>query len=120
MSKKAQIYGIKNCDTVRKSLKWLAENEIDNDFHDLKVESLSASLIKEWLKHIDKDKLVNKRGLTWRKIPDESKSLETQNDIIKLIQNNPTVVKRPIAFNGKSWSVGFKPENWNTKFLKCK
>jgi len=117
MSKKVQIYGIKNCDTVRKSLKWLAENQIDHDFHDLKVEKLTASLIKEWLKDVDKDKLVNKRGLTWRKIPTEDKSLDTQTEVIQLIQNNPTVVKRPVAFNGKSWSIGFKPDDWDTIFI---
>lgn len=117
MSKKVQIYGIKNCDTVRKSLKWLESNNIDFDFHDLKVETPSAPLIKDWLKDIEKDKLVNKRGLTWRKIPAEEKALDTQKAVIQLIQNNPTVVKRPVAFNGSSWSVGFKPEDWQTMFL---
>jgi len=117
MAKKVQIYGIKNCDTVRKSLKWLDSNNVDFDFHDLKVETPSATQIKGWLKDVDKDKLVNKRGLTWRKVPDEERSLNTQKEIIQLIQNHPTVVKRPVAFNGNSWSVGFKPEEWQSLFL---
>ena len=117
MSKNVHLYGIKNCDTVRKSIKWLAEKQIESEFHDLKKEALDEALIVEWLDHVDKDKLINKRGLTWRKIPSENKILNEQNEVIRLIQENPTVVKRPVIFNGTFWSVGFKPDDWEALFL---
>lgn len=117
MSTNIRMYGIKNCDTVRKSIKWLAEKEIDCEFHDLKKETLEEALVVEWLEHVDRDKLINKRGLTWRKISAEDKLLNDQPAIIKLIQNNPTVVKRPVIFNGVFWSVGFKAEDWSKLFL---
>ncbi len=117
MPTKIQLYGIKNCDTVRKSIKWLSEKQVDSEFHDLKVESLSPSLIKDWLQDVGKDKLINKRGLTWRKIPSEEKDLNETHQLVTLIQNYPTVVKRPVLFNGQFWSVGFNAESWDELFL---
>lgn len=112
-----QMYGIKNCDTVRKAIRWLAEKEIDCTFHDLKSEELTPNQVEQWLEHIDKDTLINKRGLTWRKIPTEDKRLNDSASVIALIIENPTVVKRPVIFNGVHWSVGFKPEAWDKLFL---
>ena len=117
MTKKVQMYGIKNCDTVRKSIKWLTEKQIDCEFHDLKKEVLESALIVEWLESVEKDKLINRRGLTWIKIPTEDKLLNDQDAVIQLIQTNPTVVKRPVIFNGVFWSVGFTPEDWDNLFL---
>ena len=117
MSSNIHMYGIKNCDTVRKAIRWLAEKNIECEFHALKKEPLESGLIIEWLDQVGKDKLVNKRGLTWRKIPAEDKLLAEQKAVIQLIQNNPTVVKRPVIFNGMFWSVGFKDDEWNNLFL---
>lgn len=116
MANKIQIHGIKNCDTVRKSIKWLESKNIEHDFHDLKKETPDDDLVIQWLKDVGQETLVNKRGLVWRKLTDEQKQLNSQNDVIELIQKNPTVVKRPVLFNGKSWSVGFKPESWDELF----
>ena len=117
MSKTIQMYGIKNCDTVRKAIRWLVEKEIDCEFNDLKKVGLDDSLITDWLGDIEKDKLINKRGLTWRKISTEDKLINDQASVIKLIQDNPTVVKRPVIFNGVFWSVGFKEDDWDKLFL---
>ncbi len=117
MPSKIKMYGIKNCDTVRKAIRWMQEQTIDCEFHDLKKEHLEASQIKDWLQDIEKDKLINKRGLTWRKIPAEDKLLNDEASIISLIQTNPTVVKRPVIFNGQFWSVGFSKEAWDQLFL---
>jgi len=117
MSTNIHMYGIKNCDTVRKSIKWLAEKQFDCEFHDLKTEGLDEALILEWLEQVGKDKLINRRGLTWRKIPSEDKILNEQTAIVKLIQDFPTVVKRPVIFNGTFWSAGFKPDDWDKLFL---
>jgi arsenate reductase len=117
MQKSVKMYGIKNCDTVRKAIKWLNEKAIDSTFYDLKKESLDDKLIIEWLESVDKDKLINKRGLTWRKLPDEEKQLDSTKAIISLIKTNPTVLKRPVLFNGDFWSVGFNADDWNDLFL---
>ncbi|MDQ7048491.1 MAG: Spx/MgsR family RNA polymerase-binding regulatory protein [Enterobacterales bacterium] len=115
MSKKLPVYGIKNCDTVRKSLKWLQQNNIEFEFHDLKTETPSAPEIKQWLKDVDSKILVNRRGLTWRKLTDNEKSL-LETDPIKLIQSHPTLLKRPLIYVGELWRVGFKSEEWDNLF----
>ncbi|PCI73388.1 MAG: arsenate reductase [Gammaproteobacteria bacterium] len=117
MSAEVHMFGIKNCDTVRKAIRWLAEREIDSQFYDLKTEELADELIIEWLDHVGEDKLINRRGLTWRKIDAEDKILNNQEAYISLVKKYPTVVKRPVVFNGKFWSVGFKPDEWNDMFL---
>jgi len=115
MSKQLPIYGIKNCDTVRKSLKWLEQQGIDYQFHDLKKEIPSDSDIEGWLQDVDRMILVNRRGLTWRKLDEDDKAL-LQTDPIKLIQAHPTLLKRPLVYNGKAWQVGFKAEQWQQIF----
>jgi len=115
VSKKLPVYGIKNCDTVRKSLKWLQQKEIEFEFHDLKTEIPTAPEIKQWLKDVDKKILINRRGLTWRKLDDSEKSL-LDSDPIKLIQSHPTLLKRPLIHTGELWRVGFKSEEWENVF----
>ncbi len=115
MAKPLPIYGIKNCDTVRKSLKWLEQKAIDYEFHDLKKETPSAAEIKQWLKDVDKNTLVNRRGLTWRKLEDKDKAL-LESDPIQLIQTYPTLLKRPLIHTGDEWRVGFKADDWDPIF----
>ncbi len=117
MSRNVHLYGIKNCDTVRKAMRWLSEKDIDSEFHDLKKDTLESSLIQEWLSQVGEDKLINRRSLTWRNIPSEDKKLNDEKDIIALIQAYPTVVKRPIIYNGVHWSAGFNDVDWNQLFL---
>ena len=117
MNKKYQMYGIKNCDTVRKAIKWMSSREIDFEFNDLKKITPSSGLIVDWLTDVGKDKLINKRGLTWRKLDTERKLLPDTNSIVDLIQDHPTLVKRPIIFNGVHWSVGFNDDEWDKLFL---
>ena len=117
MTSHIQMYGIKNCDSVKKSIKWLNEKQVICEFHDFKKEIPNQELIIKWLEDIGQEKLINKRGLTWRKLSDEEKVLTDRNAIINLIQSNTSVVKRPVIFNGQFWSVGFKAEDWDKLFL---
>ena len=117
MTKTVKMYGIKNCDTVRKAIKWLNSKDVDSEFFDLKKVALDDVLINEWLENVGQDKLINKRGLTWRKLAAEDKLLNNPEDVIRVIQNNPTVVKRPVLFNGRFWTVGFEPTSWDDLFL---
>ncbi len=117
MSHSVILYGIKNCDTVRKALKWLASHEIETEFHDLKKEPLEEALILEWLEEIGQDKLINKRGLTWRNLDAEDKILDGRSKVINLVQQNPTIVKRPVFSSGIGWNVGFDQKQWDQIFL---
>jgi len=117
MTKKVQMYGIKNCDTVRKAIAWLNERVIDCEFHDLKKEQIEVSTINHWLNDVDRDTLINRRSQTWHKVPTEDKLLDTNDAIVKLITKYPTILKRPIIYNGLFWSVGFSEDAWDELFL---
>ena len=113
MSNSVTLYGIKNCDTVRKALKWLANNQIDTDFNDLKKISLDEELIIEWLSEVGQ----GKRGLTWRNLSAEERIIDSQSKVINLVQQNPSILKRPIYSTGIGWDVGFNEQQWAELFL---
>jgi arsenate reductase len=117
MDNRLHVYGIKNCDTVRKSLKWLSEHDLDVVFHDLKKEALTENLVLAWFKQIDQSKLVNRRGTTWRNLKESEKNLLETQDFIQLIIDNPTLVKRPVVHHQEVWSVGFDLDDWQKRFL---
>ena len=117
MTRKVHMYGIKNCDTVRKAIAWLNDKGIDCEFHDLKKERLDGALINHWLNDVDRDTLINRRSQTWRKVPTVDKLLDSNEAIVKLITEYPTVLKRPIIYNGQFWSVGFSEDAWDELFL---
>lgn len=117
MAKAIQIYGIKNCDTVRKALKWLEQNSLEIEFHDFKKESLTTELVTQWFSQVDASKLINRRGTTWRKLDDASKNLTEISDLTQLIIDNPSIVKRPILLSNEGWSVGFNADDWQQKLL---
>ena len=112
-----EVYGIKNCDTVRKALKWLDANQLTYQFHDFKKEKLTTELVAQWLDKVDISLLINKRGTTWRKLDDDSKAITDTNALIQLIIENPSLIKRPlVTYKGNS-SVGFKADDWQQKYL---
>jgi arsenate reductase len=107
-----KIYGIKNCDTMKKAIKWLNENSIEFHFHDYKKEGIDANTLSFWLQSIPWDELINRRGTTWRKLPDESK-LDIDNEkAIKLMMENNSLIKRPVLDQNKALYLGFKAENY--------
>jgi arsenate reductase len=111
------LYGIPNCDTVKKARTWLADNQHDFAFHDFKKQGLTRDLVEGWLKDIDWATLVNRKGTTWRNLPDERKASITDNDsAIALMLENPSVIKRPVLQGVGPTSVGFSPEQYATKF----
>ncbi len=110
------VFGIKNCDTVRKSLKWLKEHDVDYQFADLKTEQLAGSTIEHWVNAVGIDVLVNKRGTTWRQLPDDDKGELTLPRTIHLIQSHPTLLKRPVVVKGSEVTVGFNEAEWQERF----
>ena len=104
------LFGIKNCDTCRNAKKWLAENKIDFIYFDLREETLTIDLISKWQQSIGFDALVNRRGTTWRKLPEELRENFPTSNPNKIIMENPTLLKRPIIDKDGEISVGFSKE----------
>lgn len=102
------VYGIKQCDTCRKALKWLGGQGITHRFHDFRVDGLDASMLKSWLESPFADKLVNRRSTTWRQLNDEQRGFAGE-DLLNLLLQHPTLIKRPVFVNDSIIAVGFKP-----------
>jgi len=112
------LYGIKNCDTVRKARRWLDEHNISYEFHDFRADGLTKTKINQWLSDIDQEMLVNRRGTTWRKLSDEQKSVSTKSAIADLLVEQPAIIKRPVLDNGGKLHVGFKETDYQALFGK--
>jgi arsenate reductase len=103
------VYGIKQCDTCRKSLKWLSGQGIDHQFHDFRSDGLRAELLKSWLDSSFADKLVNRRSTTWRQLNDEQRQFEG-DELLELLLEHPTLIKRPVFVADEIVAVGFNPK----------
>ena len=104
------VYGIKQCDTCRKALKWLDGQGIDHRFHDFRVEGLPEDLLQTWLTSPSADKLVNRRSTTWRQLSDEQRELEGEA-LLGLLLEHPTLIKRPVFVIDDIVAIGFNPND---------
>lgn len=111
--KTVTVYGIKNCNTVKKALKWLEEHKIEYLFHDYKRDGISEDRIKIWQKRFGWEPLVNKSGTTWRKLPEALQALVTDaTSARELMIEKSSVIKRPIIEYGATIVLGFDEENY--------
>jgi len=102
------IYGIKNCDTIRKTLKWLKENEVEHAFHDYKKEGISEDKIQEWQQQVPWETLINKRGTTWRKLTEEEKeALDNPKTAMEWMMKENSMIKRPVIEADGKVVVGY-------------
>ncbi len=106
------LYGIPNCDTIKKARKWLAGNDIDYHFHDYKKTGVDAAQLQQWIDAVGWEALLNRRSTTWRKVPQEIKDAIDENAAIRLMLETPSIIKRPVLDTGSSLHVGFKPEQY--------
>jgi len=111
-----RIYGIRNCDTMKKALTWLDDHKLAYDFHDYKKAGIDATTIEHWLARVERSVLINSRGTTWRNLPPESQSIDTDADAIALMVAHPSLIKRPVLDTGEVLLVGFKPEQYANHF----
>jgi len=102
------IYGIKNCDTCRKALKWLLAEGIEHRFHDFRAYGLVAEDLRRWVSAAGWETLLNRRGTTWRNLPDAEKEGVDEAKAESLMQASPTLIKRPVFDLGSDIVVGFK------------
>ena len=107
------IYGIKNCDTMKKARAWLDSHGVDYVFHDYKTAGIERGKLEGWAKKAGWEMLLNRAGTTFRKLPDKNKASVTETKAISLMLAQPTMIKRPVLELGAGkLLVGFKPEQY--------
>lgn len=109
------LYGIKNCDTVKKARRWLDENAVDYRFHDFRSDGLTQELLQRWIEQSDWKILLNQRSTSWRQLSDMQKSDLTENKAIQLMLEIPTLIKRPVLDTGNQLIIGFKADDYQTE-----
>jgi len=107
------IYGIKNCDTMKKARAWLDKAGVEYAFHDYKDSGIERARLEQWSNKLGWEKLLNRAGTTFRKLPDKDKDGLTEKKAIALMLAQPSMIKRPVLdLGGGKVLVGFKPEQY--------
>jgi Spx/MgsR family transcriptional regulator len=114
-----KLYGISNCNTVKKARDWLAQHDIEVEFHDFKKHGLDIAIAQSWLQQADWTKLINRSGLTWRGLPEQRKQLiQDATAALALMLGKTSVIKRPVLEqNGKLLHVGFDEAAYSKIFI---
>jgi arsenate reductase (glutaredoxin) len=107
-----KIYGIPNCDTMKKARQWLTEHGIEYAFHDYKKAGVDEKLLRRWVKQAGWETLLNRRGMMWRKLDDAVKANIDEASAIRVMLETPSIIKRPVLEYGKVLLVGFKAEEY--------
>ncbi len=107
---KPKMYGIRNCDTVKKARAWLDDRGVDHVFHDYKTSGIDADTLQGWLDVLGWEVVLNRAGTTFRKLPDADKQALDQDKAKALMLAQPSMIKRPVLDLGGWTLVGFKPE----------
>ena len=107
-----KLYGIPNCDTMKKARRWLEANGVDYDFHDYKKLGVPENNLKAWVQKAGWETILNKRGTTWRKLDDELKHNIDNKSAIKIMLDNPSIIKRPVLESNQLLLIGFKEDEY--------
>lgn len=110
------LYGIPNCNSVSKARKWLTENNIDYCFHNFNKQGLEQTTLDKWLDVLGWEVLLNKRGTTWRKLPEDTKADIDRNKASLIMLDNTTIIKRPVLNINGDFHIGFKNEQYEEIF----
>ena len=114
------IYGIKNCDTMKKARAWLDAKGVTYDFHDYKTAGIAKDRLKGWSDKLGWETLLNRAGTTFKKLPDADKEGLTEKKALALMLAQPSMIKRPVLEFGGKLVVGFKPETYEKEVGKGK
>ena len=106
------LYGIKNCDTVKKARAWLEGRGVAYDFHDYKTAGIDEGRLRAWSGELGWERLLNRAGTTFRNLPDPAKQGLDEDRAIALMLAQPSMIKRPVADLGDRRLVGFRAEEW--------
>lgn len=111
------LFGIKNCDTIKKARKWLQEHGVEYKFHDYRVDGLDPQWLQEVIQTQGWEKVLNKRGTTYRQLPEEQKVNLSESTATAILQQYPAMIKRPILQKEQTLLVGFDPESYQETLL---
>jgi arsenate reductase (glutaredoxin) len=111
-----RVYGIKNCDTMKKARAWLEQRKIAYNFHDYKTDGIAKSQLEAWVKDSGWEVLLNRAGQTFRKLPEKDREDITREKAIALMVAQPSMIKRPVVETGGKLLIGFKPELYEKAF----
>jgi arsenate reductase (glutaredoxin) len=111
-----KIYGIKNCDTMKKARTWLDGHKVDYSFHDYKASGIDKPTLEGWANKVGWEILLNRAGTTFRKLSDADKGDLTEKKAIGLMLAQPSMIKRPVLEAKGKLTVGFKPEEYKKLF----
>jgi arsenate reductase len=112
-----RLYGIANCDTVKRARAWFAARNLEIEFVDYKKTPPTRALVERWLAHVDTDALVNRSGTTWRKLGDaERASAASLDGALVLMLAHPSLIRRPVIEHGGALLVGFDPDRYARTF----
>ena len=106
------VYGLRSCDSCRAALAWLDEHGIEARFHDLRRDGLEVQMLARWTDNLGWEKLLNRKSLTWRRIPENDRDNLDLDRALALMLEHPTVVRRPVLERGSFVAVGFSPEDY--------
>lgn len=110
------LYGIKNCDTIKKARKFLENNNIEYTFHDYRSDGLTRQQLETWVAELGWESLTNKRSTTWRQLPDQLKNNLDEVTATDLMLEQPTVIKRPLLEKDNSYYLGFSEAGYDELF----
>jgi Spx/MgsR family transcriptional regulator len=110
------LYGIKNCDTVKKAQKYLNDNSVQYQFHDFRVEGINKQLVETFIDKLGLEKVINKRSTTWKQLSDSDKENLDETSAIALCVANPTLIKRPVLEHSGNYFIGFKADDYQQIF----
>jgi len=110
------VYGIPNCDTVKKARTWLEGKGVAFQFHDYKKQGVDAAALDQWIAEVGWEPLLNRAGTTFRKLPDDERTVIDTAKPRAIMLANPSVIKRPVVSGAGALIVGFKPDVWANRF----
>jgi arsenate reductase (glutaredoxin) len=116
MAKRVTIYGIKNCDTMKKARTWLEDKKVAHGFHDYKAAGIERGVLEGWAKKVGWEVLLNRAGTTFKKLPDADKEGITEKKALALMLAQPSMIKRPVLDIDGKLLVGFKPDEYEKAF----
>lgn len=119
-NKPVTVYGIKNCDTMKKARTWLDAHKVAYDFHDYKSAGIERDKLENWIKQAGWEALINRAGLTFKKLPEKDKANLTEAKAIKLMLAQSSMIRRPVIEAGRKLMIGFKPDDYERAFGAAK
>ncbi|MBT3011414.1 MAG: ArsC family reductase [Candidatus Thiodiazotropha sp. (ex Lucina aurantia)] len=111
-----KLYGIPNCDTMKKAIRWLDEHGITYQFHNYKKVGVDEKLLRQWVDRVGWEALLNRRGMMWRRLDDSVKAEINEENAIRVMLETPSIIKRPVLETDKTLNVGFTEEAYSKLF----